>query len=71
MDSLLGALAERNPDFRVVLRGDSMLLYGRWSTWVVACSFFKRSLPVVLAKGSAKFEYVPLVENPYWELSGL
>ena len=69
MESLFDALAERNPDFRVVLRGDPTLFlyYGYWGSWGVARPFFESYLPVVLAKGLAKFEYVPLVENPFLE----
>lgn len=68
----LGALAERNPDFRVVFRGDCPSFRdGHWLPCHQARSFFDYYLPAVSSKGFAKFEYVPLVDTPYLGLYSL
>ena len=65
VESSLGALAEHNPDFRVVFKADPpSFLYGNLHIYDRARSFFESYLSVVLSKGFAKFEYVPRVDNP-------
>ena len=70
LDASLGALAERNPDFRVVFRGDCTLFRcGLSPVHDRTHSFFEKFLPVVASKDFAKFECVPHhVSNPCWEL---
>jgi len=69
VDLLLGALAERNPEFRVAFRGDCPLFHcGPRRAYGTARLFFETYLPTVSSKDFVKFEYIPCVENPYCEL---
>ena len=72
MDASLIALAERNPSFRVVLRGnsDSRRRYGVCdeSDERNALQWFAESyLPLVLSKDLVRFEQVPIEENRFWK----
>jgi len=72
VEPLLRTLAQRNPDFRVVFKGDRLsFLYNSWGIYDRVCSFVRIYLPVVLSNGFVKFEYVPHVDNPCWELRSL
>ena len=72
VESSLCALAESNPDFRVVFKGDPpSFLYAPWGIYDRARLFFETHLPAVLSKGFARIEYVPRVDNPCWELHSL
>jgi len=69
LDALLDDLAELNPDFRVVVKGDfdsfRYGIQGEHDTirWLIECR-----LPRVLSKGLVRFEQVPDVENRFWKL---
>ena len=67
----LDALAERNPDFRVVLRGELPLIYGTWCDYDGNYSSFESYLPIVPLKSFVTYEYVSHVENGVWRLGGL
>jgi len=67
VDLLLCTLAERNPDFRVVFRGDHQFLF-RESRYVYDGGPLipQILLPDFFSKGFAKFEYA--VDNPCRDL---
>jgi len=66
VDASLVLLSERNPDFRIVLRGDSpSSRYGTWRKYNGAPSFAVSYLPLVSSKGLVKFERVPHSENRF------
>jgi len=66
--SSLGALADQNPDFRVVFRGNCpSFLCDPWRAYGGARLFFEIYMPAVLSKGFAKFDYVPRIDKPCWE----
>ena len=69
IDASLITLAERNPDFRVVLRGNSTTRrYSGIENDLYALRWFaERYLPLVSSKGLVKFEFVPTVENQFWK----
>lgn len=69
MDALLNALAERSPDFRVVVRGDSSSTqcHGTENDHGAVRWFTENYLPLISSKGLVKFEYVPHVENRFWK----
>ena len=60
VDASLNALAERNPDLRVVLRGDFAGNYN-----VIRELFESDYLPRTSLRGFVKFEQVPSVENRF------
>lgn len=62
VDVLLNVLAGRNPDFRVVFKGD---IYTFRDGHGGICSFIEGYLPLVSAKGLVRFQYAPHVENPF------
>jgi len=69
VDELLSALAEGNPDFRVVFK--SVFLRspdGGRSTFDEVRSLVASHLPLVSLKGLVKFEHVPDAEERSWEL---
>jgi len=61
--SSLNALAKRNPNFRVVLRGEFPLIYGTWCDRDGAHSFSRSHFPIIPPKSFVTYEYVPHVEN--------
>jgi len=63
VDMFLNALAERNPDFRVVFRGDLNSFRCREGQNYDAGSLVSACLPLISSKDSVKFEQVPHVEN--------
>jgi len=66
LDVLLSALAERNPDFRVVFRGDfDLFRCSIGGELDKVGSLVKCHLPLVSSKGLVKFEQVPHVENRF------
>jgi len=69
VDTVLNVLAERNPDFRIVFRGDfdsfRSSVEGRHDD---VRSLVNRHLPLVSSKGLVKFERVPHVENLFRSL---
>ena len=69
VDALLNALAERSPDFRVVVRGDSSSTqcHGTENDHGAVRWFTENYLPLISSKGLVKFEYVPHVENRFWK----
>lgn len=73
VESSLGALAERNPNFRVVFRGarPSFVPSFRSACCDRARSFFEAYLPTVLSKGFARFEYIHNRHNPVRKLHRL
>jgi len=70
VDALLDALADRNPDFRVVVKGDFYSfnhgIRGEHDTirWLI-----EGLLPLVSSKGLVKFKRVPHTENRFWKSS--
>ena len=68
VDELLNILAERNPDFRVVFKGDfdsfRCGIRGKHDTirWLL-----ETHLPLVSSKGLVKFEQVLHEENRFWK----
>ena len=68
VDALLIVLAERNPDFRVVFRGDfdsfRCDMEGEYGT---LRRLIEGHLPLVSSKGLMKFEPVRQVENRFWK----
>ena len=66
VDALLSILAERNPDFRVVFRGDfdafGCSIGGRHDRVGLVV---RDCLPLVLSKGLVRFEQVPHAENRF------
>lgn len=80
VDELLGLLAERNPDFRVVFRGEFRSFHynsnGAGSDIDVQDGINIRSIiddqfPLVSSKSLVKFERVVCVENRFWKLGVL
>ena len=71
MDTVvLNALAERNPDFRVVFRVGFPSFYGgRPSDYPGTSLFIANYLPLTSAKGLVKIERVPRVENRFAKLN--
>jgi len=68
----LDTLAARNPDFRVVVRGEfPPFIYGPWSDYDGPGSFFESYMPVVSLKDFVNYEYVPHVEDRLRGLSSL
>ena len=66
VDATLESLSERNPDFRIVLRGDSpSSFYGTWGNHNGDPSFVVSHLPVVSSKGLVRFERVHDSENRF------
>ena len=66
LDVLLSALAERNPDFRVVFRGDfDSFRCSIGGEHDKVGSLVKRHLPLFSSKGLVKFEQVSHVENRF------
>ena len=67
--ALLSALAERNPDFRVVFRVGFPSTYGgQLSAYPGTSLFVANYLPLTSAKGLVKIEHVPRVENRFVKL---
>ena len=59
VDASLNALAERNPGFRITIRGDSSSLRrGIGEQYDAVRRFIESYLPLVSSKGSARFEHV-------------
>ena len=58
VDASLNTLAERNPGFRIMIRGDSSLRRGIWDQYDAVSRFIESYLPLVSSKGSARFEHV-------------
>jgi len=72
MDASLVSLSERNPDFRIVLRGDSpSFYYGTWRDCHGVPSFAVSYLPLASSKGFVKFERVPHSENRFRKAGSL
>lgn len=67
VDALLNVLAKRNPNFRVVLRGDSTGRRGVENDVDAIRWFAEGYLPIVSSKGLVKLENVPIVENRFWK----
>ena len=68
IDASLIALAERNPDFRVVLRGNSTTRGpGVGNDRDALRRFAEGYLPLVMSRGLVKFEQVATVENRFWK----
>ena len=68
VDASLNALAERNPDFRVVFRVDSPpQRRGVENDYGAVHQFTESYLPIVSSKGLVKFEYVSHKENRFWK----
>jgi len=66
VDSWLLSLSKRNPDFRIVLRGDSpSSSYGTWYNHNGVLSFVVSYWPLVSSNGLVKFERVPHSENRF------
>ena len=65
VDMLFNVLSERNPDFRVVFRGNWPYYKGGGSGTIPG--FLKSYLPLVSSKGLVKFEHVPDAENQFWK----
>jgi len=70
VDALLNALAECNPDFRVVFRGDLDSFHCSKGHNDDAGSLVEAHLPLFSSKGLVKFEQVPRVENGVRKLGG-
>lgn len=66
VESSLDALAECNPDFRVLLRGELPLIHGTWCGSDGTHSFFQSYLPIIPPKSFVKYESVSNVENRVW-----
>ena len=72
VDALLSVLAELNPSFRVVVKGDFPSFHsgigGKRGTvrWIL-----EGLLPLVSSKGLVKFVQVPRTENRFWKLGVL
>jgi len=63
---LLDSLSKRNPDFRIVLRGDSpSSFYGTWRAYAGVPSFVVDYFPLVSLKGLVKFECVSHAEDRF------
>jgi len=57
VDALLVALSDRNPDFRIILRGNyPSPFYGTWRTYNGVPSFVVNYFPFVSSKGVVRFE---------------
>ena len=68
VDALLNVLAERNPDFRVVFRGDfDSFRYGVRGVHDTIRWLIEDHLPLVSSKGLVRFEQVPHTENRFWK----
>jgi len=68
VDALLNILAERNPDFRVVFRGDfDSFRYGMEGENGTVRRLINDYLPLVSSKGLVGFEPVRQVENRFWK----
>ena len=68
----LDALVGRNPDFRVVVRGEfPPFIYGPWADYDGPHSFFENYMPAVASKSFVNYEYIPQVENRIWGLGDL
>jgi len=67
MDALLGVLAERGPDFRVVFREDfHSFRRGTRGEPDAVRRLIEGYLPLVCSKGLVKFEEASLTENRFW-----
>jgi len=72
VDVLLESLSERNPDFRIVLRGNSpSSFYGTWHTNDGVPSFVVDYFPLASSKGLVKFEHIPHAENRFGKFGSL
>jgi len=66
VDALLNNLAKRNPDFRVVFRGDfDSFRYGTGSGRDTVRHLIEDHLPLISSKGLVKFEQVCHGENRF------
>ena len=69
VDELLDVLAGRNPDFKVVFKGDLYsFLHGDYDG---VRSLIESYLPLVSSKGLVKFQHVPRAENSFGKLGVL
>lgn len=69
VDALLDDLAKRNPDFRVVVKGDfCSFRYGTKGEHDTIRWLVEGCLPLVSSKGLVRFEQVPDAENRFWKL---
>ena len=69
VDALLNTLAERNPNFRVVIKGCFYsFLHGVRGGFEGVRSLVEGSLPLALSNGLVKFECVPRAENRFRKL---
>ena len=72
VDALLESLSYRNPDLRIVLRGDSpSSFYGTWCAYDGVRSFVVDYFPLVSARHLVKFEHVPRVESRFGKFGSL
>lgn len=71
VDELLNLLAERNPNFRVVFKGDFCRNVGGDPNIDEIRSIIEVLFPLVSSKGLVKFERVSHVENRFWKLGAL
>ena len=66
VDELLNVLAERNPDFRVMIRGDFYSFrYGIRGEHDTIRWLIEDRLPLISSKGLVKFEQVVDAENRF------
>ena len=63
VDALLDVLADRNPDFRVVFRGDINLFHCSEGHRDDAGTLVEAHLPYFSSRGLVKFEQAPRVEK--------
>ena len=68
VDTLLNALTERNPDFRIMFKGDfDSFRCGMEGEYSTARRLIEGRLPLLSSKGLVKFEPVRQVENRFWK----
>ena len=68
VDTSLNILAERNPNFRVVFRGDfDSFRHGVRAERDTLRWLMEEHLPLVSSKGLVKYEQVHHIENRFWK----
>ena len=72
LDASLSVLAERNPDFRVVLRAvPPQSPHTIWRTYDEVRSLTTSCLPLASSMGLLKFEHVHDAEDMHWKIDCL